>query len=76
MLIFLKLLRREKIIERKLGQNAHFEKEDLFKVISGTFWDGLQYDAKYISRVKMKWFLEVDNTMQMTAVWKEMFVAA
>ena len=40
----------EKIFLRKSDQYAQFEKEDLFKAISGTLWRSLKYNKMHFSR--------------------------
>ena len=66
----------EKIFVWKLDQNKQFQKENVFKPISSTLGRFREYDLKQNFEEKLHWFVERDNSMYMTALWKRTFRVA
>ena len=66
----------EKIIFSKFDQNKQFEKGDVFKPIMGTTERFREYNSKQNFEVKLYYFVEGDNGMPMTALWKRIFPVA
>ena len=66
----------EKIIFWKSHQNKQFQTEDVVKSIMGTLQRFRQYNSKQDFEEKLCWFVEGDNSMNMTALWKRIFSVA
>ena len=66
----------EKIFLWEFDQNKQFKKEDVFKTIMGTLQRFRQYNSKQDFEEKLYWFVEGDNSMNMTALWKRIFSVA
>ena len=66
----------EKIFVWNLDQNKQFEEENVFKTISSTLGRYREYNSKRDFEDKLYWFVEGDNSMNMTALWKRIFSVA
>ena len=69
-------IHKEKIIFSKFDENKQFEKGDVFKPIMGTPQRFREYNSKQDFEVKLYYFVEGDNGMSMTALWKRIFPVA
>ena len=69
-------IHKEKIIFSKFDQNKQFEKGDVFKPIMGTLQRFREYNSKQDFEEKLYYFVEGDNGMSMTALWKRIFPVA
>ena len=69
-------IQKEKIIFSKFDQNKQFEKGDVFKPIMGTPQRFREYNSKQDFEVKLYYFVEGDNGMSMTALWKRILPVA
>ena len=69
-------IHKEKIFFSKFDQNKQFEKGDVFKPIMGTPQRFREYNSKQDFEVKLYYFMEGDNGMSMTALWKRILPVA
>ena len=60
----------------EFGQNKQFKKGDVFKPIMGTPQRFREYNSKQDFEVKLYYFMEGDNGMSMTALWKRILPVA